>query len=1008
MRFGVGLTLLLASFLAPASTNNAWFVREWKTDDGLINNNIVAAAQGADGYLWVAPTVGLMRFDGIRFSRYPIEDLTGPIDNHIGAMLCGKTGVLWIATFGGQVIGLNPDFSVVKLPPSDLLPKAMPGLAEGQDGSLWLCYANAIYQIKNGQVARFGLNEKMPAGIFHALISDGAGNIWMAKGNQVCVFRNGQFQRVAIAHNIRSLAATPTNAVWFVAGNHLWACDADGALKDRGVFPGLSRATGGALHEDHSGAVWIGTDGNGLIRYGQSGFEKVETPYSSILSLAEDPEGNLWAGTGGGGLDRVSLSGVRLETLGDNPVSERIESIDEDTNGNLWGSTYNGMLAERVDGEWTLVFTNAAFSGTVRCVAADRDGGIWIGTHRGELIDAQPGELLRLLGTNCTTMARTAVAGPLSTLFQAKSGDLWLMGRSTLECWHAGHLHEVKLPQPVNRFSAITEDINSNIWVGARGTVFRIAKGESQETNLEWLVTDESPHLPIAGRAICCLYGTSDGSVWISCSGLGLLRFKAGRVSQAGVGQGLFNDYIAQIATDDCGWFWFSSDHGIFKIRQHELEQAMNDPRALLHPIVYGRNESLAGLEARFSTGPPFVFPRALRTHDGRVWLLTNTGLVVADPKLLPEHITTSALLTQVAMDGKTIASYGSVTSTQTVANLKTVKAPLQLPPSHRHLEFDFTGFHFSAPENIRFRYQLAGFDNGWIDADTARSANYSRLSAGDYQFRVIACVGDGPWSQTPAALPFTVAPFFWQTWWFRLVALSLFSSAIIVIVRYISFRRLQVKIRLVEQHAALDRERARIARDLHDDLGGSLNLAALTLDLTQSESGMGETLNGKIQYCSTIVRRAARSVDEIVWAINPRNDTLRYLVDYLSQFTVEFLHAADILCTVELPDSIPDRNVKPEVRHNLFLVVKEALNNIVRHANTDEVGLRVTVSESQLAISIRDNGRGFERPPDNASCDGLNNMRHRMEDIGGQFQLDSRSGAGTHIILLYPLSPSG
>lgn len=809
INFGTGLILFFVINLAQASTNNVWFIRSWNSDDGLVNNNIVATAQGADGYLWVAPTVGLMRFDGIRFSRYPIENFTGPIDNHIYTMLYGRTGILWIATVGGQVIGLNPDFSAVKIPPSALPSGGPPTLAEDKDGSLWLGYANVIYRIKAERVTRFGSKEKMPVGNFHSLISDRGGNIWLAKGNQVCVFHNGQFHRIATARDIRSLATMSTNAVWLVAGNHLWTCDTNGVTRDCGMFPGLSRAMGAALLEDHAGSVWIGTDGNGLIRYDKYGFEKVETSYS-IQSLAEDPAGNLWAGTAGGGLDRVSLSGVRLETLGNNPVSERIQSIDEDTTGSLWGSTYNGMLAERVGGEWTLVFTNALFSGTVRCVAADHDGAIWIGT--------QDGKLLRLLGTNWTTVEQTTF-GPLRELFLSRSAGLWLVGRTALGCWHAGHLQEVKLPRPVEGFSAITDDANGDVWVGALGTVLRLAKSESQGTNWEWRVTDESPRLPVAGRAICCLYGMPDGSVWISCSGLGLLQFKAGCVNHVGSEQGLFNDYISQIVADDHGWIWFASDHGIFEIRQQELEQVMKSPGGELHPIVYGRNEGLAGIEAIFSTGQLNVFPRALHTRDGRIWLLTNTGLVVADPKLLPEDTTTSVLLTQVTMDGQTIASYGSVTSTQTVANLKTLEAPLQLPPSHRHLEFDFTAFHSSAPENIHFRYQLGGFENGWVDADTARNANYSRLPAGNYQFRVAASVGDGPWSQTPATLSFVVKPFYWQTWEFRIILLVFFTFTIIAGVRYISFRRLQAKIRFVEQHAALDRERARIARDLHDDL---------------------------------------------------------------------------------------------------------------------------------------------------------------------------------------------
>jgi hypothetical protein len=271
---------------------------------------------------------------------------------------------------------------------------------------------------------------------------------------------------------------------------------------------------------------------------------------------------------------------------------------------------------------------------------------------------------------------------------------------------------------------------------------------------------------------------------------------------------------------------------------------------------------------------------------------------VVANPELLPEDSTPPpVLLTRVATDGQTIASYGGAVSSQMAANLETINAPLQLPPSYRHLEFDFTAFHFTAPENIRFRYQLTGFDNGWIDADTERYADYSRLAAGKYEFCVEASIGEGPWSTTPSTLLLTVEPFFWQTWWFRLSALMLFTSSVIAIVRYISLSRIRAKMHLLEQRAALDRERTRIARDLHDDLGCSLNKVALTMEAMQRNPAGSEP--EKIRQCWTMVREVAGSVDEIVWAINPRNDTLRYMVDYLCHFAFEFLQVADIPCLI-------------------------------------------------------------------------------------------------------------
>jgi signal transduction histidine kinase len=387
------------------------------------------------------------------------------------------------------------------------------------------------------------------------------------------------------------------------------------------------------------------------------------------------------------------------------------------------------------------------------------------------------------------------------------------------------------------------------------------------------------------------------------------------------------------------------------------------------------------------------------------LWIPLRKGLAVIDPDILRvSRIPPSVLFSQITMDGKTIASYGGIGAESGTANLVTPDISLRLPPDYRHLEFNFTAIDLSAPESIRFRYQLVGFDNDWIQPDEARIASYSRLLAGNYQFRVEASLGDGPWNDAPTTLAFTVEPFFWQTWWFRTCAVLFFTSAVIAIVRYISFRHIQRELSRLEQRAQLDKERTRIARDLHDDLGCSLNKVALTLDMTQRQIESTQSVNGKLQDCSAMVRQAAKSVDEIVWAINPRNDSLHYLVDYISQFAVEFLHAAEISCRVDLPDSVPNCGVSPEARHNLFLVVKEALNNIARHAQATEVHLRVTVTGEEISFTLEDNGRGFERPPENATCDGLRNMRQRMDEIGGQFELKTSPGAGTRVTFFYPL----
>ena len=705
----------------------------------------------------------------------------------------------------------------------------------------------------------------------------------------------------------------------------------------------------------------------------------------------EDREGNLWVGTSGGGLNRVRPRAWSWRKSGEDCPSRSVISLCEDTHGVLWGATQNGLLVCRRNGEWNRVPTNADWPGAdVACVAADRSGAIWIGTKSFALYCLKDGRFT-VWRTNSGLAGRA-----VQSLLASSTGDLWIGGearKNGLQRLRDGQLPSLEPPpsvrENVRHVRALAEDAAGNIWVGTSGGILLKINHD--------VITDETAACG-EPSPIRCLYATPDGSLWIGYAGSGLGRLKDGHFTRITSKEGLYDDYISQIVADDRGWLWLGADHGIFKIRQEELKAMAEGRAARVRSTHYGRDEGLASLQASFDAAPG-----AIRTQDGRLWIPMRTALAVINPNELHEDLAPPpVLLRRVAVDERTIASFGGVMPVQNVASLPLAHATLRLPSRHRLLEFEFTALSLSAPENVHFRYRLQGFDENWITADARRSATYPQLPAGDYRFRVAACNSDGVWNETEAPLAFAVAPFLWQTWWFRAAALIAFTLTVTAIVRYLSFRRLRFALRLLEQQAALDKERTRIARDLHDDLGGSLTQVALMLERSQRRSGAVEHGNGEAGKCSDMVRQVVKSVDEIIWAINPRNDTLQYLVDYLSQFVVEFLHTAGIRCRVELPERLPERTVSPEVRHNLFLAVKETLNNVARHAQASEVRLHITASADEIGITVADNGRGFAGTPDHPSADGLRNMRRRMEDMGGQCQVQSAPGAGTRISFHY------
>jgi signal transduction histidine kinase/ligand-binding sensor domain-containing protein len=988
-RLPATLLLVFVSGEVFSATSTAWLTRVKQTADGLPHNHVYAIAQGADGFLWIGTPNALTRFDGDRFTRFPFRE----VDEHEGhnqgvrRILCSRDGGLWIAPMRGPVLHLDADYSQATCPATGITNSDAFALTEDHSGALWIVYANGVLvRWKEMETKVFNEFEGTPSGNM-SLITDAAGTVWFCKGHNLATVRDGHFESVeTFKSNIRS-APSRSGGIWVVAGQQLFKYEPQHEPRDCGLIPvDIPRAVGTVLIEDQGGAVWIGTDTAGLYRYFDGSFEKIETSYPNIWSLAEDRDHSIWVGTAGGGLDRITRRGVQLEGVENGTSLIEIESVCQDSDGQLWGVAQEGSVVARRNGKWTVPFTNAIEAAS--CVAAGASGGVWIGTENRVLYRWRNGQF------TAWTPEQGIAGSHIVSLLAGTNGDLWIGEHlpDVVQCLRGGKLRRVTFSKKFGKINGMAQDASGNIWIGtADGLLLRVDGNH--------LVDQTPPSAP--HRGVRSLYATPDGALWLGYDGGGLARVKDKQFQHLQLQQGFPDDYVAQIIADDRGWLWFGGrDQGLFKIRQQQLEAALANPAERVRPVFYGRNEGLASKEA-IGTSPSAVLSR-----DGRLWIPMRGELAVADPKILRDQPEPPpVVLTRVTVDNQPIAAYGGITELSHTVNLKTLNSAVRLDPRHRKLEFEFAALNFIAPENLHFRYRFEGVDDDWVDLGTQRSVTFSRLNAGTYRFHVSASSGDGPWNETRVPFGIIVTPFFWDTWWFRLSVLVAFTAAVVGTVRYFSFRRLHLQLRVVEQQAALDKERARIARDLHDDLGSSLMYVALVLEMNEQKPPANPSAGDPPQLCSPLVRRVVQSVDEIIWAINPRNDQLKYLLDYIIEFAVEFLHAASIRTKMDVPDSVPAVVVSPEVRHNLFLVVKEALNNIVRHSAASEVRFQIVADEKHIGITIQDHGKGFACAADRASADGLRNMRQRMEEIGGEFHLESKPGKGTRITLLYSLN---
>jgi signal transduction histidine kinase len=393
--------------------------------------------------------------------------------------------------------------------------------------------------------------------------------------------------------------------------------------------------------------------------------------------------------------------------------------------------------------------------------------------------------------------------------------------------------------------------------------------------------------------------------------------------------------------------------------------------------------------------------PAGCRTADGRLWFPTSKGLVAVDP----QNVKHNSRPPPVVMEGMRVDD-------RLVAEA-TNGAPLQIPPGRHRVEFQYAGLSFVAPEKVRFKYRLTGLDTEWVDAGHRRVINIDYIPPGQYTFRVIACNNDGVWNEQGAGVTFAVRPYFWQTLWFRVLALALTIAASGGLVWFIVRRRMRRKLERLEQQRAVEHERARIAHDIHDDLGAHLTRITMLSESASAELDNPVQAAAGLKQIYDTARELTRAMDEIVWAVSPRHDTVESLASYLEKFAQDLLATAGIRCRLDLPLQFPEWRLTSEVRHNLFLAFKEAVHNVVKHSAASEAHIRLTPQIASFELAIEDNGRGFapetrNRPAEDpgrfASGNGLENMTRRLAEIHGLCDIQSAPGQGTRVIFTVPI----
>jgi signal transduction histidine kinase len=419
-----------------------------------------------------------------------------------------------------------------------------------------------------------------------------------------------------------------------------------------------------------------------------------------------------------------------------------------------------------------------------------------------------------------------------------------------------------------------------------------------------------------------------------------------------------------------------------------------------VYSMAAGRAEDAASVWAN----PP-LFAKGWRTRSGQLWFPTLNGVLVADPiDLAMDKKRAVLILEDILVDGTTARGFQAIAAASSPSLTEApLRTPLRIGPGKHRVELHYTCPRFGEPDKLRFRYRMEGLDQDWVEAGTARTAQYNYLPPGDYHFSVAVCEPNGISNSTGVAL--SVSPYFWQRGWvISAVAVSLLA-AVAGGARVVENRKMKRRLRRLEQQNALERERTRIAQDLHDEMGAKLcRISFLSEHASRLDSGSGE-IKEQISSIADDSRKLLHSLDEIVWVVNPHNDTLEHVASYLAQYAQEYFHGTGIECELDISRDLPQAAVSSQTRHHLFLAVHEALTNVLKHSGAAHVKVVISCVALSLSIQVHDDGKGFVRPVlpvksanGEDAGNGLPNMHQRIAAIGGQCRVESALGRGTII----------
>jgi signal transduction histidine kinase/ligand-binding sensor domain-containing protein len=957
----------------------------WRSgDQGLVGQGN-SVAQSGDGYLWVGTTAGLFRFDGVRFTEWKPADGASIALPHV---FRASDGSLWVSSSTDRTLTRVKDRKAETIEPPD------PGvrvshLTEDEKGSIW--YTRYSRQSGTGELCSWGrgvgtrcLPSKYRLGQSLGAICAFGDAIWIGTDVGLIRFQDGQFTDLSIP-GLSSYSNQEGVSDLLPDGRSglLVGLSSGGGLqrmRDNTLTPldfrGLdtSRLDVLSLFRDREGALWIGTEHDGIYRIYHDRVDHYAATADSarkIIQFSEDQEGSIWFASADG-LERFSDRRVVTVVSEDNFRSPEVDGVSLAHDGTLWVAGIDTLLTLTPGSHTFSAPAMIPRKALTTSIIEDHAGVKWIGINN---------TLNRLEGHRFIPLkfSTGAPLGMIASLAEDRAFNLWAVSlgppRQILKV-DPDRLHVTPIPNlpPASRVAA---DPAGGIYVAAlNGDLIHVDALGGQVVY---------PHPAPRAARIPQISVTGDGTLYAATS-FGLETLRSGKINVLDTRSGLPCNVLYDSIFDRYENLWLYAQCGAVRIAKEDLSRWLRDPAAIIPMELLDAEDGASPLD------PPFG--GSARTPDGVLWFANEVNLQKIDPDFAARHGDAPPVhLEQFTAGGKHYDTDG----------------PIKLPPLTGDIQIDYTGLSFVAPDKMHFRYRLEGFDRDWTDAGPRRQALYTRMPPGNYRFHVIASNNDGVWNNVGASLKFELLPAFYQTLWFRSLCVILVLTTLAGLYQ-LRLRQLarQYNLRLEERVG----ERTRIARELHDTLLQSFQGLLLRFQTAYAlfdtrPADAKEVLGSSIDQTGQAITEGREAVQGLRASTLERNDLAKAITTLGVEVRAETNGNAAVGLQVDVEGTL--RTLHPIVRDEVYRIASEALRNAFRYAEAKQVEVELRYDGRQFRLRVRDDGKGidpnFLAPEGRAGHFGLHGMRERAKLVGGKLTVWTAPQSGTEIELKIPAS---